>query len=202
MLVRHGETEHNVAGVLQGWNDSDLTAAGKGQVERLAQRLRHSGATALYSSPLARARATAEIIAREVELPIAEIDDLREMNCGGWEGRRFFGIREEEPELFRRWTEEADFPCPDGESHAGVRERVARGLARIEQEASGASGRAIVVSHGIAIRLAATALLELPVMASRLFVQDNAALNVFVRRFDRYALKTWNDTSHCNGAEA
>lgn len=202
MLIRHGETEHNVAGILQGWNDSDLTTSGKQQVSRLAHRLREAGATSIYSSPLARAVATAQLIADVVELPIVTIDELREMNCGAWEGQRFFGIRDEQPELFRRWTEDADFPCPDGESHADVRARFATALARIENDSAGTNARPIVVSHGIAIRLAATVLLDLPPMASRAFVQDNAALNVFVRRFDRYALKAWNDTNHCNGADA
>ena len=67
----------------------------------------------------------------------------------------------------------------------------------IEASANGQPLRAVVVSHGTAIRVAATALLDVPTMTSRFFAQDNAAVNLFVRRGDRMVMKVWNDTSHC-----
>jgi len=71
-----------------------------------------------------------------------------------------------------------------------VRRRIAEALAQIE------AARPIVVTHGTAIRIAATVLMELPVMASRHFAQDNAAINLFENRGGRQVLKLWNDTSH------
>jgi broad specificity phosphatase PhoE len=56
--------------------------------------------------------------------------------------------------------------------------------------------RPIVVSHGTAIRITATALMELPLNAARHVAQDNASLNIFVWRIDRWVLKLWNDTTH------
>jgi broad specificity phosphatase PhoE len=56
--------------------------------------------------------------------------------------------------------------------------------------------RVVAVSHGTAIRIAATALLQLPIGAARHFAQDNASVNIFVRRGDKFVLKLWNDTSH------
>ena len=61
------------------------------------------------------------------------------------------------------------------------------------------ASRPVLVTHGTAIRIAVTVLLNLPVMASRHFAQDNAAVNLFVRRGDRLVMKVWNDTSHCEG---
>jgi len=191
-LVRHGQTQHNVAGITQGWSDSELTEAGRDQVLRLAQRLASVGATALYSSPLGRALSTAEAIAEATGLPIVMLEDLREMNYGGWEGRSFLDIRREYEELYQRWIADETCACPEGgESHADVRARVERALASID------SPRPIVVTHGTAIRIGATSLLNVPVMAAMRFAQDNAALNVFVRRGERWVLKVWNDSTHC-----
>jgi broad specificity phosphatase PhoE len=67
----------------------------------------------------------------------------------------------------------------------------------IEASANGQPLRAVVVTHGTAIRVAATILLNIPTMTSRHFAQDNASINLFVRRAERLVMKVWNDTSHC-----
>jgi ribonuclease H / adenosylcobalamin/alpha-ribazole phosphatase len=191
VLVRHGQTVQNVAGIAQGWNDSELSDAGRDQVLRLAKRLAHMKATSLYSSPLGRAMSTAQAISEATGLPITTLDDLREMNYGGWEGRSFLDVRREDEETYQRWIADEACPCPGGESHVDVRRRLERALAAMT------SSRPIVVTHGTALRIAVTALLELPVMHSRYFAQDNAALNVFVSRGGRWVMKCWNDDSHC-----
>jgi ribonuclease H / adenosylcobalamin/alpha-ribazole phosphatase len=191
VLVRHGQTVQNVAGIAQGWNDSELSDAGRDQVLRLAERLAHVKATALYSSPLGRAMSTAQAIADTTGLPIVTLDDLREMNYGGWEGRSFLDVRREDEETYQRWIADEECQCPGGESHNDVRRRLERAFAAIE------TSRPIVVTHGTALRIAVTALLELPVMHARYFAQDNAALNVFVSRGGRWVMKCWNDDSHC-----
>lgn len=190
-LVRHGQTVHNAAGLTQGWNDSDLSEQGRDQVKRLAERLVAHEPTALYSSTLGRARATAEAIANETGLEIIELEDLREMCYGDWEGRSFLDIRKDDEANYRAWMADETNACPGGESHADVRRRLERAFEAINSE------RPVVVSHGTAIRVAATALLNVPVMASRHFAQDNAALNIFVRRSDHWVLKVWNDVTHC-----
>jgi broad specificity phosphatase PhoE len=192
ILVRHGETLHNVAGIAQGWGDSELSDRGRRQVASLAERLKTSGADAIYSSPLQRALTTAEVIAAATGLPIQTHDGLREMNYGEWEGQRFLDVRKKDEASYRRWISDADFPSPGGESHNAV-------FARVKEALTVAmNGRTcIVVAHGTAIRIAATALLELPLSASGRFAQDNAAMNVFVRRGDHWVVKLWNDTTHC-----
>lgn len=191
LLVRHGQTVHNVSGIAQGWNDSDLTDEGREQVRRLAERIALMRPTAIYSSPLGRAMATAQAIAAATGLEIITLDDLREMGYGRWEDRSFLDVRREDEAIYQRWLEDETCPSPDGESHADVRRRFERALAAIDSQ------RPVVVSHGTAIRVGVTALLNLPVMASRHFAQDNAALNVFVRRGERWVMKCWNDASHC-----
>jgi broad specificity phosphatase PhoE len=186
ILVRHGETLHNVAGIAQGWNDSALSERGAEQARRLAERIVPMQPTALYSSPLGRALSTAEAIASATGLEVQTLDDLREMGYGNWEGKSFLDVRREDEAIYQRWIADSSCPCPNGESHDDVRRRLARALARIDSE------RPVLVTHGTAIRVAATALLDLPVMASRHFAQDNAAINIFVWRQDRWVLKVWN----------
>jgi broad specificity phosphatase PhoE len=193
ILVRHGETVNNVAGIAQGWSDSELSEAGLSQVRRLASRLRDSGANVLYSSPLGRARSTAGIIAEQTGLEIRTLDDLREMNYGSWEGRSFLDVRRDDRSIYERWIVDGDEPCPGGESHNDVLRRMQNAFRTIGEGLGGAPVRAIVVTHGTAIRVGATLLLEAPLLTSRHLAHDNAAISVFVRRGDRLVLKAWND---------
>jgi ribonuclease H / adenosylcobalamin/alpha-ribazole phosphatase len=197
VLVRHGETVHNAAGIAQGWNDSALSDKGAQQVLRLAQRIARMQPNALFSSPLSRALATARAIADATGLEVRTLDELREMNYGGWEGKSFLDVRRDDEDIYRRWIDDADCPCPGGESHNDLRSRMARAFDAIEASANGQPLRAVAVSHGTAIRVAATVLLDVPTMSSRHFAQDNAAINLFVRRGGRPVMKLWNDTSHC-----
>ena len=197
VLVRHGETVHNAAGIAQGWNDSALSERGAQQVLRLGERIARMKPTALWSSPLSRALATAQPIAEATGLEIHTLDELREMNYGGWEGKSFLDVRRDDEAAYRRWIDDPDAPCPGGESHNALRARLQRAFATIEASANGQPLRAVVVTHGTAIRIAATLLLDVPVMASRYFAQDNASINLFVRRGDRLVMKAWNDTTHC-----
>ena len=190
ILIRHGETVQNAAGIAQGWNDSELSELGLQQVRAVAQRLRATSADALYSSPLGRAMSTAQVISEETGLEIRTLDGLREMGYGRWEGQSFRDVRKADYEFYLKWSADPDCPCPEGESHNDVRTRIESALAQIE------AARPIVVTHGTAIRIAATLLMQLPVMSSRYFAQDNAAINIFERRGERMVLKLWNDTTH------
>jgi broad specificity phosphatase PhoE len=195
ILVRHGETVHNVEGIAQGWSDSELSELGYRQIDRLAARIRDMAPTVLYSSTLPRALTTATAIGGAIgQEPIA-LDDLKEMNCGRWEGQSFLLVRQNEADFFKAWTTDPTVACPEGESFADVRARLERAFRMIEAESS---GTAVIVCHGTAIRIAATALLDLPLGAARLFAQDNAAINIFDRRGKGYILKSWNDVNHCD----
>jgi broad specificity phosphatase PhoE len=197
ILVRHGETVQNVAGIVQGWNDSALSERGQEQVRRLAKRLVSYAPNALFSSTLERAMDTARAIAATTGLAIQPLDELREMHFGGWEERSFLDVRRDDATIYERWIVDPDCPCPDGESHNDVLRRIQAALQKVEAAANGNTLRPVVVTHGTAIRVSATALLNVPVMAARNFAQDNASINLFLKRGGRYVLKLWNDTSHC-----
>lgn len=196
VLVRHAETVHNVAGIAQGWNDSALSDHGRQQARQLAERVAALKPNALFSSSLERALSTARAIGKAAGLDPRPLDELREMSYGSWEGRAFLDIRRTDEELYQRWIADPDCACPSGESHADVLRRMQRAFEIIAASGKSEPLRAVVVTHGTAIRIGATALLELPIMASRHFAQDNAAINIFVRRGERFILKLWNDTTH------
>ena len=153
-LTRHGQTEWNLEGRMQGRMESMLTPLGLRQAEAMADLLGDlvkrgpPAAWRLVSSPSGRARATAEAIARRLSLPIELDERLSEIGCGEWEGRLRHEIAHVHPERFasREWL----FGAPGGESFEDVWARVASWLADQPPEPQ---RRTIAVSHGVAGRL-------------------------------------------------
>lgn len=88
-LVRHGQTEENATGIIQGWNPGRLTPLGIEQAERLAERLKAVRFDVIYSSDSRRAADTARIIARFHHTPIQLTEQLRERGMGIFQGRHF-----------------------------------------------------------------------------------------------------------------
>ena len=86
-FLRHGETDWNAQGLSQGHSDIPLNSVGLAQAERAARTLEGSGIATVVSSPLSRARVTAEIAAGALGLPVSFDDDLREVNFGEQEGQ-------------------------------------------------------------------------------------------------------------------
>ena len=105
----------------------------------------------MYSSHLARARETAELVARELGLEVTVDERLAESRRGNWEGRLFDEIEREEPELWAAWRRGGDeFRFPDGESLAEHADRVAAAL----DDVRGGALPALCVCHGGTIRCA------------------------------------------------
>ena len=151
LLARHGETDWNASGRLQGHTDRPLNAYGRRQTAELAGRLRGDAVDAVYASDLARARETAEIVAVELGLPVVLDPDLRERNWGSWEG-----LTSDE----RAWIEF------EGEAPEAHRERIVGAVERIADRHPG--GRVLVVTHGGSMRRIQAAVLgvALPVVAN------------------------------------
>jgi broad specificity phosphatase PhoE len=150
LLVRHGETEANAAGVLLGRTESPLTAHGRSQVAALAPGL--SGVARLISSPLGRARETAAALG--LDLPV-EIDERwAEIDYGEFEGHKLAALP---PTLLRDWRADPRFRPPGGETLAELGHRV-RGactdLFARGGEGARADGDVVVVSHVSPIKAA------------------------------------------------
>jgi broad specificity phosphatase PhoE len=150
LLARHGETASNVAGRLQGHTDISLNEVGRGQARALAARLAGAGLTAIWTSDLARARETGEIIAAELGRAAPTIDpELRERHYGIFEGLTREECMARDLAAWTTWVRETGAP-PGGEPGTDATARLARALRRI---ADGDGGPVLVVSHGAVMRL-------------------------------------------------
>ncbi|MDB5494397.1 MAG: histidine phosphatase family protein [Phenylobacterium sp.] len=153
-LVRHGQTAFNRERRLQGHLDSDLTELGRAQAKAMAGLLADLLALdppapwRLVTSPLGRARATAEVIGARLNLPVESDARLMEISCGAWEGRLRREIEAEAPEAFAQsgWA----FRAPMGERYEAVSVRLADWLASLPPEPE---RRVIAVGHGISGRV-------------------------------------------------
>jgi probable phosphoglycerate mutase len=150
LLVRHGETEWNAVGRLQGHSDIPLNDTGRAQARAIAVRLSSHGVTRVWTRDLARARETGAIIAAELGLtePAIEVD-LRERRFGIFEGLTRDEIAARYPVQWRAWQDKTAVP-DGGEERESSIGRLASALERLHAQTD---GTALVVSHGGIMRL-------------------------------------------------
>lgn len=176
--LRHGETEWNVLGRLQGTRDIPLNARGRGQAAQaggiLADIFRREGRDkadlAYVSSPLGRARQTMELARGRLDLPVADygLDDrLREIGYGRWEGLTLAESEAADPDVYARRLADKWTVGPDGgETYADVQARVRAWYDDLRTDtvavAHGGTCRALMVSLG----------LETPASAAELYIEQ------------------------------
>jgi probable phosphoglycerate mutase len=149
LLVRHGETDWNVERRFQGHADPPLNETGRAQARAVADELAGEWLDAVYSSDLARARETAEIIAVRVGAEVRPLRELREIDVGEWEGLTWPEVEERYPDGVRSWHE-TGHGWQQGETYDQLGERVVAALGRIAADHPG--GRVLVVGHGGTVR--------------------------------------------------
>lgn len=152
LLARHGETDWNAAGRIQGQTDTSLNAAGRAQAAELARRLTEAGVRVdrLYASPQKRAMETAEIVARTMGCSVTPVEALREMSFGRWEGCSWEEIERRWPETYRAYLRDRlTVPPPEGESFSALLGRV---IPALETVAAGGGETGLVVSHSAVIK--------------------------------------------------
>jgi broad specificity phosphatase PhoE len=203
-LVRHGVTEWNRDGLVQGWTDVALSEDGRRQAARLALALRDVPIARIVTSDLGRAVETAEAIVRDRDVAVEKHPELREYHCGEWEGRAYLEIRAHDRERFWAWFNDPETPMPGGESMTTAGRRVAPLLARLLEEMAGRTegGSLVVVGHGGISRLLAAELLQMPLEVAKRLRLDNASISIFEPFLGGWALKLWNSVSHLDGLDA
>lgn len=146
LLLRHGQTGLSIQRRYSGRGNPPLTALGREQAARAAKHLAAKGdIAAVVTSPLGRARETAEATAQALNVPVRVLDGLIETDFGEWEGRTFTEAAQRDPELHTRWLGDPSLPAPGGESFEQVRERVE--AARRDIVALYPEQNVVVVSH-------------------------------------------------------
>lgn len=150
-LTRHGQTVWNQQGRLQGSQNSELTKLGIEQAMWLSKALADVEFEKIYSSPLERALATADIVRGDRNQNINTIEELKECNFGIWEGWLIDEIKEKFPdESYLFWNEPDKYVPIDGETFDEVENRV---IPVIEMIAKKHDGNVLVVAHGIVLKI-------------------------------------------------
>jgi probable phosphoglycerate mutase len=191
--LRHGETEWNALGRLQGTKDIPLNARGREQAAQagliladLLKRDRRDKAALPYvSSPLGRARQTMELARGKLELPATDyaLDDrLREIGYGVWEGLTLAESEAKDPEIYARRLADKWTVGPEGaETYADVQVRVRAWYDQVRTDtvavAHGGTCRALMVSLG----------LETPASAAELYIEQGTVYVFRDGRLDKYS---------------
>jgi len=178
-IVRHGESDGNVAATLQGCRlDTPLSTRGRRQAEALSVRLAEERIDSVVASPMVRARETAEILAAPHGLGVAVDPDLVEFDWGSWTGRPLDEEMERRvAELRARWRAgDVDVSTPGGESPTAAAKRAARVLSRLRASGDAAP---LVVAHGRFNRILMTLVLERDLSRMDEIRQRNGSVSVF-----------------------
>jgi broad specificity phosphatase PhoE len=201
VLIRHGETASNRDRLALGRLDLPLTDAGLQQAKLLGLRLAgDTGARrieAVYSSPLLRARQTADAIAALLGAGVIVEDGLIEMDVGEMEGLTGAELRERHPEFMKAWfgPGAADAVMPGGESLARVQERASRTLEAIRERHEPEAAVA-AVTHNFVIRTLVCTALGVPLGDFRRFEIGLASLTRIDFRGPRTLITSLNETCH------
>ena len=201
ILVRHGETDWNLARRIQGGNsNTQLNQRGRRQVESLALRLKQEKIQAIYSSPLQRAQDTARAIARYHQLAVEIEPSLREIEVGELEGMPIANVGKHLSELLVKHQQDGELPrLPGGESLAELQQRVWGTIQRLVNKHS--DGVLVVVGHYFSVLAAICSVINLP-----LFHIDRLRLSpssISIVTFDEEATRLilFNDTCHLDNIE-
>lgn len=150
-LTRHGETEWNKEGRMQGWKNSDLANSGVEGAKKLGYRLRDIDFDHIYCSPLGRTIDTAKHVRQDKDTEIVLIDSLKEMGFGKWEGMKHDDIKELYPtEFFNFWNMPHLYKPVEGESFEDLFTRVKSVLDEIIYNSKGEN--VLIVSHAVVIK--------------------------------------------------
>jgi broad specificity phosphatase PhoE/ribonuclease HI len=195
LLLRHGQTELSVQKRFSGTGEQPLTAYGRVQAAAAAARLAGSGATAVVSSPLRRARETAELVADALGVEVAVEPGLRETDFGDWEGYTFAEVRQKWPRELDAWLADPSVAPPYGESFDATTSRVRQARTRVLRSYDGQ--RVVLVSHVTPIKTLLRLALDAPPSALYRMHLDLACLSEVQWFADGPSVvRSFNDTAH------
>lgn len=150
-LVRHGETDWNLKGKIQGNTDIELNKTGIKQAYELSNKMleKNYKFSKIYSSPQKRALQTAKILSENTNIECIVVDKLKEMNLGKWEGLAWSEVRENYPLEYKEWFVKRRYTkTPNGESYEEMLERVLDSLYKIINDNS---DNIVIVTHSAVI---------------------------------------------------
>ncbi len=198
LLARHGQSVSNAVRRFQGVQDVALSELGARQAEALGRAIRRLPIAAVYTSPLERARRTAEIAAAGLDVPLTPVDDLRELSLGDWEGRTVEEIRALPGDPYEQWVRDPVACLPPGaEPLPEVQARVVSAMADIA--AAHPNGQQVlVVCHGGVISAYLAHCLGLPLSSIWRLTLSNGSITEVAPP----SVRSVNSTRHLAGLGA
>ena len=199
ILVRHGQTEWNQLGRIQGRTDIPLNDTGIMQARAAGEGLSQRRIDAVYSSPMQRAFDTATEIARPHGLPVISLDDIIEIDFGLWEKKTADELKKLYPEYWNDWSwhlDEEKSANMQAESAYTILNRVKRALNSIFEENT-AGSTAVVVSHTMPIKLIMANAIGLPLKSLQSIKVGNCGICELDMNSDMSgSLITWNESGY------
>lgn len=196
-LIRHCQSMGNIEHKFQGQYDADISPAGEKQLELLGLRFRNEPIDVIYTSPLKRARMTAQAIAKyHNDIDVIDEPGFIEMNVGELENRSLKELALNYPETAEKWDRYPDLcEFPGGETMAEVYERVNRALDRVIAENPGRT--VVITTHGGVLRnLYARIQFGEPAGIRKSEVFGNTGVSTVIAEGDRLCFESTNDLSH------
>ena len=195
LLARHGQSVSNAVRRFQGVQDVALSELGARQAEALGRAIRRLPIAAVYTSPLERARRTAEIAAAGLGVPLQLVHDLRELSLGDWEGRTVEEIRALPGDPYEQWVRDPVACLPPGaEPLPAVQARVVSAMADIA--AAHPNGQQVlVVCHGGVISVYLAHCLGLPLSSIWRLTLSNGSIT----EVSPPSVRSVNSTRHLAG---
>jgi alpha-ribazole phosphatase len=194
-MVRHGRSAWNSLGRIQGQIDIALDEVGFQQAQRVAERVRQFNIDAIYSSPLQRARVTAEMIGTQLNLPVTCDDRLMEYQFGVVSGLTWDELVVQHPELAKRWADDAwTVPIEGSEGRVNFAARVKAVMddliARYPDQ------QVAVVAHGGTFNVYLAKMLGLDLRRRHPFHFGNTSLSSVEVKNGVFSVHFLNDTCH------
>lgn len=194
-LIRHGQTDWNIQGKIQGRQDISLNETGRQQARLLSGGMDQRPVTQIFSSRQKRAVETAAMIGARQKVDVDVIEGLEEVDFGSWEGLTMDQIREQFPAEYERWTlNPVEVAPPGGETLTDVYQRCKRVAEGIIAQAK---GDLAIVSHGATLAHLMSWLLRDHPEAEEIIVENASITTIHYSPLTGdFTLLEANDTSH------
>lgn len=195
ILVRHGETDWNSAGIFRGHEDVRLNAVGIAQADAVAEALKDRVFEAIHSSPLKRAMVTATRIAIPHQIDIKVNEGFVDINYGAWQGLRESTVKQKNPAAYERWvTKPTKMKFPGGDKMTKAWKRVNSALRELLMIHG--LGTVVIVSHRIPLKFMTAYLLGKGYEYFPQVRHDPCAISIFTIEDKVYTPVVLNDTRH------
>lgn len=196
LLIRHGETEWNRLGKLQGQTNTPLGLIGISQAKKLSHFLKERPIEAVYSSDLFRASDTADPIAQALGKSLEVDTRMRPRHIGIFQGETWLDIERKYPDVVEKYTSgDPSYAVPNGETFANFDHRTNTFFQELTEQYE-EDQSVVVVTHGAVLGKMFRQVLQIPLNAPRRFRSRNTAVNEFVFNDDHWFLEVFGDVRH------